>query len=76
MLTKCYIAVGILLASSIQGYDEERFVTTINRNFLCLICFNVLKDPFCVPETNTVFVVVVLRNILKIHENALRVQTN
>ena len=33
------------MASYIQGYDEERFVTTINRNFLCLICFNVLKDP-------------------------------
>ena len=33
------------MASYIQGYDEERFVTSINRNFLCLICFNVLKDP-------------------------------
>ena len=33
------------MATYIQGYDEERFVTTINRNFLCLICFNVLKDP-------------------------------
>ena len=33
------------MASYIQGYDEERFVTTINRNFLCLICSNVLKDP-------------------------------
>ena len=33
------------MALYIQGYDEDRFVTTINRNFLCLICFNVLKDP-------------------------------
>ena len=33
------------MASCIPGYDEERFVTTISRNFLCLICFNVLKDP-------------------------------
>ena len=33
------------MASYIQGYYEERFVTTISRNFLCLICFNVLKDP-------------------------------
>ena len=33
------------MASYIQGYDEERFVNTISRNFLCLICFNVLKDP-------------------------------
>ena len=33
------------MASHVQGYDEKRFVTTISRNFLCLICFNVLKDP-------------------------------
>ena len=33
------------MAFYIQGYDEERFVTTVNRNFLCLICFNVLRDP-------------------------------
>ncbi len=33
------------MASHIQGYDEERFATTVNRNFLCRICFNVLKDP-------------------------------
>ena len=33
------------MASYVQGYDEERFVTTVNRNFQCLICFNVLKDP-------------------------------
>ena len=33
------------MASHVQGYDEERFVSTISRNFLCLICFNVLKDP-------------------------------
>ena len=31
------------MASYIQDYDEDRFVTTISRNFLCLICFNVLK---------------------------------
>ena len=33
------------MASYIQGYDEERFVTTVNRNFLCLICFNIFNDP-------------------------------
>ena len=33
------------MASYIQGYDEERFASTVNRNFLCQICFNVLKDP-------------------------------
>ena len=33
------------MASYIPGYDETRFAITVNRNFLCLICFNVLKDP-------------------------------
>ena len=39
----------------IPGYDEERFVTTINRNFLCLICFNVLKDPVLCPRNHHCF---------------------
>ena len=43
------------MASYIQGYDEERFVTTINRNFLCLICFNVLKDPVLCSKTKHCF---------------------
>ena len=43
------------MASYIQGYDEERFVTTINRNFLCLICFNVLKDPVLCPRNHHCF---------------------
>ena len=43
------------MASNIQGYDEERFVTTINRNFLCLICFNVLKDPVLCPRNQHCF---------------------
>ena len=38
------------MASHIHGYDEERFATTVNRNFLCLICFNVLKDPVLCPR--------------------------
>ena len=38
------------MASYIQGYDEERFAITVNRNFLCLICFNVLKDPVLCPR--------------------------
>ena len=33
------------MASYKQGYDEARFATTINQNFLCLICFNVLNKP-------------------------------
>ena len=43
------------MASYIQGYDEERFVTTINRNFLCLICFNVLNDPVLCPKNHHCF---------------------
>ena len=43
------------MASYIQGYDEERFVTTVNRNFRCLICFNVLKDPVLCPRNQHCF---------------------
>ena len=43
------------MASFIQGYDEERFVTAVNRNFLCLICFNVLKDPVLCPRNQHCF---------------------
>ena len=27
------------------GYDDERFESTVDQNFHCLICYNVLKDP-------------------------------
>ena len=43
------------MASFIQGYDEERFATTVNRNFRCLICFNVLKDPVLCPRNQHCF---------------------
>ena len=43
------------MASYIQGYDQERFVTTISRNFICLICFNVLKDPVLCPRNQHCF---------------------
>ena len=43
------------MASYIQGYDEERFVATINRNFFCLICFNVLKAPVLCPRNQHCF---------------------
>ncbi|CAB4009940.1 RING finger 151-like [Paramuricea clavata] len=43
------------MASYIQGYDEERFAIKINRNFLCLICFNVLKDPVLCPRNQHCF---------------------
>ena len=33
------------MASYVPGFDEERFASTVNRNFICSICFNVLKDP-------------------------------
>ena len=43
------------MASYIQGYDEERFATTINQNFLCLICFNVLREPVLCPRNHHCF---------------------
>ena len=43
------------MASHIQGYDEERFASTVDRNFLCLICFNVLKEPVLCPRNHHCF---------------------
>ena len=43
------------MASYIQGFDEERFTTKVNRNFLCLICFSVLKDPVLCPRNHHCF---------------------
>ncbi len=43
------------MASYMQGYDEERFATTVNRNFICSICFNVLKDPVLCPRNHHCF---------------------
>ena len=60
------------MASFIQGYDEKRFVTTVNRNFLCLICFNVLKDPVLCPNNHHCF----CRNCITKHlENSQRCPT-
>ena len=33
------------MASRTQGYDVERFVTEVNRIFICSICHKVLRDP-------------------------------
>ena len=33
------------MASHVPGYEEERFVTAVSQNFICSICFNVLRDP-------------------------------
>ena len=33
------------MASYVLGYERERFSIAVNRNFHCLICFNVLNDP-------------------------------
>ena len=33
------------MAVYIHGFDEERFASKVDRNFLCLICFSVLRDP-------------------------------
>ena len=60
------------MPSYIQGYDEERFVATVNRNFICLICFNVLKDPVLCPKNQHCF----CRGCITKHlENAKRCPT-
>ena len=33
------------MAFYVPGYEEERFVTAVSKNFICSICFNVLRDP-------------------------------
>ena len=38
-----------------QGYDEKRFVGKVDRNFICLICSNVLKDPVLCPRNHHCF---------------------
>ena len=43
------------MTSCIQGYNKERFATTVSRNFLCLLCFNVLKDPVLCPRNQHCF---------------------
>ena len=43
------------MASYLQGYDEERFVGKVDRNFICLICINVLKDPVLCPKNHHCF---------------------
>ena len=43
------------MASYVQGYDEERFVSTVSRNFLCLICYNVLREPVLCPRNHHCF---------------------
>ena len=43
------------MASYPQGYDEERFVGKVDRNFICLICCNVVKDPVLCPRNHHCF---------------------
>ncbi len=43
------------MASYIPGYDEERFASTVSKNFICSICFNVLKDPVLCPRNHHCF---------------------
>ena len=60
------------MASYIQGYDEERFVSKINRNFICQICFNVMREPVLCPRNQHCF----CRSCIKKHlENAKRCPT-
>ena len=60
------------MASQIQGYDEERFTSTVDRDFICSICFNVLKDPVLCPRNHHCF----CRGCITKHlENAQRCPT-
>ena len=43
------------MAEYIQGYDEERFASKVDPNFLCLICRCVLKDPVLCPKNHHCF---------------------
>mgnify|MGYP002803860484 FL=1 len=43
------------MAEHIQGFDEERFVSKVNQNFLCLICLSVLRDPVLCPKNHHCF---------------------
>ena len=43
------------MASYQQGYDKERFVGKVDRNFICSICFNVLKNPVLCPRNHHCF---------------------
>ena len=43
------------MASYIPGYDEERFASTVSQNFICSICFNVLRDPVLCPRNHHCF---------------------
>ena len=43
------------MASHIQGYNEERFASTVDRDFICSICLNVLKDPVLCPRNHHCF---------------------
>ena len=43
------------MASHIQGYNEGRFASTVDRDFICSICLNVLKDPVLCPRNHHCF---------------------
>ena len=43
------------MAEYIQGLDEERFVSKVDQNFLCLICLSVLRDPVLCPRNHHCF---------------------
>ena len=43
------------MASYVAGFEEKRFVSKVDRNFICLICSNVLKDPVLCPGNHHCF---------------------
>ena len=60
------------MASYIQGYDDDRFVSKVNRNFTCQMCSNVVRDPVLCPRNQHCF----CRSCITKHlENAQRCPT-
>ena len=38
-----------------QGYDDERFESVVSKNYHCVICFNVFKDPVMCRDNEHLF---------------------
>ena len=66
------IQVVEVMASYIEGYDEKRFVSKFNRNFICQMCSNVVREPVLCPRNQHCF----CRSCITKHlENAKRCPT-
>ena len=45
----------IMAAKFEQGYEEERFESAVSKNYHCVICLNVLKDPVMCRDNEHLF---------------------